>query len=207
MRRAPPIPILFAVACVAARAAGLPTPVLSRLPPGYEVMAARQGPDVDAGRISYLIVLHRPADSASEPSPRPLVIVEQQADGTFRLAARNDEVVLRANEGGQCDPFDPQDADENGLAVKGRFFTVQNFVACGQHWSDYVTFRHDARTGRWLFANESAPSRSRSKASRNACARSGPIRESRWRSMHGAAATKRRLSGDRAVIERRLSGG
>ncbi|MCD4520926.1 hypothetical protein LRP76_20405 [Burkholderia pseudomallei] len=196
MRRAPPIPILFAVACVAARAAGLPTPVLSRLPPGYEVMAARQGPDVDAGRISYLIVLHRPADSASEPSPRPLVIVEQQADGTFRLAARNDEVVLRANEGGQCDPFDPQDADENGLAVKGRFFTVQNFVACGQHWSDYVTFRHDARTGRWLFANESAPSRSRSKASRTACARSGPIRESRWRSMHGAAATKRRLSGD-----------
>ncbi|CAJ3287026.1 lipoprotein [Burkholderia pseudomallei] len=154
MRRAPPIPILFAVACVAARAAGLPMPVLSRLPPGYEVMAARQGPDVDAGRISYLIVLHRPADSASEPSPRPLVIVEQQADGTFRLAARNDEVVLRANEGGQCDPFDPQDADENGLAVKGRFFTVQNFVACGQHWSDYVTFRHDARTGRWLFANE-----------------------------------------------------
>lgn len=154
MRRAPPIPILLAVACVAARAAGLPTPVLSRLPPGYEVMAARQGPDVDAGRISYLIVLRRPADSASEPSPRPLVIVEQQADGTFRLAARNDEVVLRANEGGQCDPFDPQDADENGLAVKGRFFTVQNFVACGQHWSDYVTFRHDARTGRWLFANE-----------------------------------------------------
>ncbi|MET5020136.1 hypothetical protein AAHH78_34300, partial [Burkholderia pseudomallei] len=76
--------------------------------------------------MSFLIGLQRPAESASAPSPRPLVIVEQQADGTFRRAARNDEVVLRANEGGQCDPFDPLDADENGLAVKGRFFTVQN---------------------------------------------------------------------------------
>ena len=38
--------------------------------------------------------------------------------------------------------------------MKGRYFTVQNFVACGQHWTDYITFRYDPRTHGWLFSNQ-----------------------------------------------------
>ncbi|CAG9202720.1 hypothetical protein BVI434_180056 [Burkholderia vietnamiensis] len=41
-------------------------------------------------------------------------------------------MVLRANDGGQCDPFED---GYDGLAVKGRYFTVQNGVACGAHVS------------------------------------------------------------------------
>lgn len=129
------LPIFAAALSVAAHATDLPNAMLPQLPPGYQVMVARKGPDIDASRTSYLVVLHRSVDSMSDPSPRPLAIFEQQVDGSFRLAARNDEVVLRADEGGQCDPFDPDDASDSGLAGKGRFFTVQNFVACGQHWS------------------------------------------------------------------------
>ncbi|WP_323122318.1 hypothetical protein [Burkholderia alba] len=154
MRRAPPI--LLAVVSVAAGAADLPKAVLVQLPSGYQVMVAQNGPDMEAGRKSYLAVLHRAGDSRDAPSPRPLVIFEQQADGRYRLSARNDDVVLRADEGGQCDPFDPDEAADSGLAVKGRYFTVQNAVACGRHWRDDVTFRRDPHTHRWVFANEIA---------------------------------------------------
>ncbi|MGU3780028.1 hypothetical protein [Burkholderia metallica] len=145
---------LFAALAHDARADTLPKSIAAQLPPGYQPLLARTGPDLDAGRRSFLVVVHRAVDTREQPSPRPLLIFEEQRDHAFRLAARNDEVVLRANEGGQCDPFDPEDADNNGLAIKGLYFTVQNVVACGQHWTDYVTFRYDPRTHGWVFSNE-----------------------------------------------------
>ncbi|MGU7774351.1 hypothetical protein ACV229_29765 [Burkholderia sp. MR1-5-21] len=156
MRRLLAAASLSAVASlsVAAQAADLPKSVQAQLPAGYRTLAAVAGPDLDQGRHSYLVVLHRAVDTMSDPSPRPLLIFEQQADGTYRLAARNDHVVLQANEGGQCDPFDPDEAGEDGFAVKGHYFTVQHFVACGQHWTDFVTFRYDPRTREWLFSSD-----------------------------------------------------
>ncbi|WP_322027346.1 hypothetical protein [Burkholderia sp. BCC1977] len=137
-----------------ARADGLPQSIASQLPSGYQPLVAQEGPDLGDGRRSFLVVVHRMADTREQPSPRPLLIFEGRPGHAYRLAARNDHVVLRANEGGQCDPFDPADAADSGLSVKGRYFTVQNFVACGQHWSDYVTFRYDPRTHGWLFSSE-----------------------------------------------------
>lgn len=37
------------------------------------------------------------------------------------------------------------------LLIRHRYFTVQNAVACGQHWSYYITFHYDARRNNWLF--------------------------------------------------------
>ncbi|MDF3117728.1 hypothetical protein KPA94_30370 [Burkholderia semiarida] len=144
---------LFAALSLNARADTLPKSIAAQLPPGYQPLTAQAGPDLDNGRRSLLVVVHRAVDTREQPSPRPLLIYEEQADHTYRLAARNEQVVLRANEGGQCDPFDPEDAADNGLSVKGRYFTVQNAVGCGQHWTDYITFRYDPRTHGWLFSN------------------------------------------------------
>lgn len=84
---------------------------------------------------------------------RPLLIFERR-NSKFALVGRNDTVVLKADEGGQCDPF----LDGGGkISVKGRFFTVENGVACGQHWTDFVTFRLDDRVG-FVFDNERSES-------------------------------------------------
>lgn len=140
---------LFAVSATL-HAAGLPASIAAQLPTGYEPMVFRAGPLIEGGRRSLLVVAHRRDDSVSSPSPRPLLIFEEQASNRYRLSARNDTVVLRANEGGQCDPFDSDD----GLAVKGRYFTVQNGVACGAHWTDFITFRYDTQHRAWLFDSE-----------------------------------------------------
>lgn len=91
-----------------------------------------------------------------QASTRPLLIFTQNIDGTFRLAARNDTVVMQADEGGQCDPF--TDSEDSGLAIKDHYFTVQNSVACGDHWTDYITFHYDVKQHDWLFHNEIAQS-------------------------------------------------
>ena len=102
----------------------------------------------------YIVALARddeagPFDEA-HAAPRPLLIFKLSGEQA-RLVSRNDHVVMKADEGGQCDPF--TDAD-NPIATKGRFFTVENGVACGNHWTDYITFRFDDRAGGFVFDNE-----------------------------------------------------
>ncbi|AFQ51495.1 hypothetical protein GEM_5109 [Burkholderia cepacia GG4] len=133
----------------------MPPSVAAQLPAGYQRFLAQQGPALGNGRHSLLVVVHRATtDTREQPSPRPLLIFEEQADHSYRLTARNDGVVMRANDALQCDPFDPEAAADGGIAVTGHYFTVQNDVACGQHWSDYVTFRYDPRTQTWVFSSD-----------------------------------------------------
>jgi len=142
---------MFSSAAVCQAAGELPKGIQAQLPRGYEVMQYAAGPELGNQRQSFLVVVHHAVDTRENASPRPLLIFESQDDGAFKLTARNDVAVLHADDGGQCDPFDE---DDDGLAVKGMYFTVQNAVACGSHWSDFVTFRYDVTAGKWLFQSQ-----------------------------------------------------
>jgi hypothetical protein len=133
------------------RAAGLPADIAGQVPDGYDVMTYLAGQLNGDDLTDYLVVVHHPDDSRTHPSSRPLLIFIQEPGGTFRLAARNDHVVLHADDGFQCDPFDPGNDPDELLVIRHRYFTVQNAVACGQHWSYYITFHYDARRDDWLF--------------------------------------------------------
>lgn len=130
-------------------AATLPAGIVAKLPRGFEVMYAASGELDDSGRPGYLVAMDRHIDTEENPSPRILLIFTQNADHTFRLAARNDHVILRADEGGQCDPF--LEAQSEGLVIKKRYFTVQHAVACGDHWTYYITFHWNKARRTWLF--------------------------------------------------------
>ena len=107
-------------------------------------------------RDDYVVVLARPGDDPDSPvngrtaPERPLLLFRAHPDGTYVLTGRNDDMVMRHDQGGQCDPFDP----EHGLVLKGDYVTVQNEVSCGAHWSDYVTFRYDRARSELLFDSE-----------------------------------------------------
>jgi len=179
------VSLMLALAFQAA-AADLPKDVQAQLPKGFEVMQSRTGPQPGDHRESLLVVVHQATDTREQPSPRPLLIFERQGEGDFKLIARNDTVVLRADQGGQCDPF--EDADE-GLAVKGLYFTVENAVSCGSHWSDFVTFRYDASAGRWVFSSEiltsSFPLEGKpDKTSVTRANKASPVSFADWRSEH-----------------------
>lgn len=108
-------------------------------------------------RAFQILALGRIGEDARSRSgsaaARPLLIFERH-NNSFVLLGRNDAVILKADDAMQCDPF----LDGGGtISVKGRFFTVENGVACGQHWTDFVTFRLDDRAG-FVFDNERSES-------------------------------------------------
>jgi len=167
---------MMPVAALAAPA--VPPGIARQLPAGYVVLANVRMPVAQPMRVFYIVALGRTGESGRVPwgsgSPRPLLIFEQRKDA-FVLTGRNDAVVLKADEGGQCDPF----LDFDGtISVKGRYFTVQNGVACGQHWTDFVTFRFDDRAG-FVLDNERSESwsmNSKTDPQSDALVRDGPKR-------------------------------
>lgn len=132
-----------------------PAQMVAQLPPGYAVIASAR---VAAGkpiRNFEIVALARSGEDklsqGRQGAPtRPLLVFEQRGN-RFTLVGRNDHIVFKADEGGQCDPFLDGDAT---IAAKGRYFTVENGVACGQHWTDFITFRLDDQAGGFVFDNE-----------------------------------------------------
>ena len=134
-------------------AAALPKGILAQLPKGYEVMTFLSGELNDDKLTDYLVVVNKQNekvvfDKTGEGSSRPLYIFTQNPNKSFLLARVNHDVVFGINDGGQCDPF--MDG-EDGLAIKNHFFTVQNGVAFGSHWNDFITFKYDSKLKDWVF--------------------------------------------------------
>jgi hypothetical protein len=133
--------------------AGIPSEILRQMPSGYIVMtSAASAPR--PGRRYYLVALASRAEAkpqSGKRSPaRPLLIFSANKQGRYTLVARNDDVILRADDGGinGCDPF-----EDHRIAVKGAYVTVEQGVACGTHWTDFVTFRFDPRANGYVFDN------------------------------------------------------
>ncbi len=149
--RALAVLLLFATSSFA-QAESVPAGIARQLPRGYAVLTTAHAPDV-FGHDFYFVALASREEQALEigvdPAPaRPLLIYERHRNGRFMPIDRNDEVIMKVDQGGQCDPFDP-----GHIATKGAFFTVENEVACGSHWTDYVTFRFDPTANTYVFDN------------------------------------------------------
>jgi hypothetical protein len=142
---------------VPASAADTPNAIAGQLPPGYAVLGSARA-SVESGQTFYFVALGSKRElkgdlAAQDRAPaRPLLIFEQRPNGRYELVGRNDDVVMRADDGGiagnGCDPF-----EEHHIAVKGAYVTVENGVSCGAHWTDYVTFRFDPAVRGYVFDN------------------------------------------------------
>ena len=134
--------------------APLPEDIVRKLPKGYSVLSYRSGELDDDKLADFLVVIGRNNEKSvvrKEGAPaRPLLLFIQDKDGSYSLVRRNDHVVLRIDEGGQCDPFED---GADGLAINRHYFTVEHSVSCGQHWTDYVTFHYVPTLRNWVFHN------------------------------------------------------
>ncbi len=131
-------------------AQALPAALESDLPQGYDVQTFATSKA--GGRQFTIIALKSREEAAVQDTapPRPLLVYGRKGTGPYVLLARNDHVILRRDEGGAsgCDPF-----EDGTIAIKGAYFTVEQGIACGQHWTYFVTFRFDGRSGEFVFDN------------------------------------------------------
>ncbi|WP_293991155.1 hypothetical protein [Sphingomonas sp.] len=142
--------ITAAASATASPAEKLPAAVSRELPAGYTVLAfASARPD--PRHLFYVVALAAHGETIPDNGrapDRPLLIFQQRSGGGYAVVGRNDGVVLRADQGGQCDPF-----EDGSITANGAYVTVENGVACGSHWTDYITFRFDPRAG-YVFSTE-----------------------------------------------------
>ena len=126
--------------------------IRAALPAGHVTRLATCSRTFDPPQPICIVVAARPNEgnlASSRQAPRRPLLVYRLSGTTATLIARNDRVVLRRDEGGQCDAVE----DGGAITVKGRFFTLEQGVACGQHWTDYTTFRFDHRARNFVWSN------------------------------------------------------
>lgn len=146
--------LLLAVAQLAAawEPVTLPTAVQARLPAGHVARVATCSRTLDPPQRICIVIAAVPNEgdrqSSRKAPPRPLLVYRLTGD-TAKLVTQNDRLVRRRDEGGQCDPIE----DGGAIVIKGRFFTLESGVACGQHWTDFTTFRFDPRSRGFVWHN------------------------------------------------------
>ncbi|MFD2785097.1 hypothetical protein [Hymenobacter rubripertinctus] len=117
------------------------------VPAGYQMLDVATG---DLNRDAYpdkLLALDTIlVDSLRRESEarRPLLLLTGQPDGTFRLAARNDNAVMCSSCGGMMgDPY-------RQLVIKNGYFLVEHYGGAGWRWTRIFTFKYDPTARRWF---------------------------------------------------------
>jgi len=142
-----------------AEVGSLPESIVKQIPSGYEVLSTARGLLDGDAQEDFLVAIGRRDEAGlsrrSRAPARPLLLFTRSPDGGYTLVRRNDRVILKIDEGGQCDPFED---GTDGLVIKNRYFTIQNAVACGQHWEYFVTFKYERDIQDWVFHKRTAES-------------------------------------------------
>jgi len=130
----------------------VPADIQRQLPTGFGVMTLAASAE-NSPHFYFIALKSKTETNPSFPGAapvRPMLIFSRDSAGHYRLLGRNDHVILRRDEGGAngCDPFEGQ-----RIAVKGSYFTLEQGVGCGEHWTYYLTFRFDPRSKEFVFDN------------------------------------------------------
>jgi hypothetical protein len=142
--------LLMASPCVFG--ANLPDSLLKQLPLKDHSVITFSTSDFDKnGLTDYIIVLRDNKEINSNIHvPRTLYAFMQVKNDSYKLIGKNNSVVYAKDEGGiGGDPFDY--TGNEGITAKGRYFTVENAIAGGIHWTDFITFKYNPLINNFQF--------------------------------------------------------
>jgi hypothetical protein len=99
-----------------------------------------------------LLILKSNEEGIATDVPRPLLILAGQPDNTYQLIARNDSVVLTANDGGiMGDPY-------LGMTIKKGFFSIEHYGGSSWRWSRVITFKYSKEDNTWRLHRDAGES-------------------------------------------------
>jgi hypothetical protein len=92
------------------------------------------------------------SDVIDNPEKRPLLILLGQADNTYKLAARNDNVVLCVDCGGMMgDPYQQ-------VVIKNGYFSIEHYGGSAWRWTRIVTFKYSPVDDYWYLYKDGGDS-------------------------------------------------
>ena len=124
----------------------LPPALAALIPSGYSILDTANG---DLNRDSYpdmIIIAKKNGEDSLDmeiAGQRPLLILTGQPDGSLKLAARNDNVVLCYRCGGALgDPYQE-------TIIKKGYFSLEYYGGANERWSRIVTFKYSPADSSW----------------------------------------------------------
>ncbi len=127
----------------------LPAKITKFVPEGYVAIDTTYG-DLNKDTIPDLVLVtcdpdeETKSDVINNPSKRPLLLLIGQADGSYTLGGRNDDVVYCVDCGGMMgDPF-------MGIAVKNGYFSVEHYGGSAWRWTHIITFKYNKEKQNWF---------------------------------------------------------
>lgn len=140
--------LLFSIASISAHSQRL-YPLPNYIPKGYAILDTCTGNlNLDVYPDMILVLQKHNEGQYSQdmdnPVKRPLLVLLGQPDGTYKLAARNDNTVLCK----QCgrlleDPY-------SRIVIKSGYFTVEHYY--GSRWINetrYITYKYNTAAATW----------------------------------------------------------
>lgn len=131
--------------------AKVPNEIKAFVPDGYEAISATTG-DLNLDSFAdVILVVKKPneketSDVVDNPTKRPLLVLLGEGKNKYKLAGRNDNVVLCVDCGGIFgDPF-------NGISIKNGFFSVEHYGGSAWRWTKIITFKYSPTDKNWLLS-------------------------------------------------------
>lgn len=141
--------ICFFIVSVMKSVVATPYDISAFVPPTYELMDSVSGDLNNDGNVDVLVLLRTIGEDTllqleENYIKRPLLILTGKADGTFKLAARNDNAVYCRECGGAFgDPY-------ASINIEGNSFTISHYGGSSWRWSREITFSYSAKEKDWL---------------------------------------------------------
>ena len=126
-----------------------PPPALTGFVPEHYMILDTAAGDLNLDEYPDMIMVLKKngedstSDVINHPEKRPLFVLIGQPDHSYKLAARNDNVVYCIDCGGMMgDPF-------MNIVIKNGYFSVEHFGGSGWRWTRIVTFKFSPADNNW----------------------------------------------------------
>ena len=132
------------------------TKVKSFVPENFEILDLKFG-HLNSDTLTDAIVIIKSnfesvEDSTQRDSYRPLLVIIQQKDNSFKIEKRNDHIVLCKNCGGAfSEPYE-------GLSIENKTFQIRFSGGSRWRWSRQIEFGYDTNLSNWILLDDSGNS-------------------------------------------------
>jgi hypothetical protein len=111
----------------------------SLIPKDFTILDSASGDINKDGKKDLVVILKNNSEEVNGDTTRPLLLLLGSEKEEYKLAERNDSIVLCKSCGGVFgDPY-------VGITVKNNFFSIEHYGGSSWRWTRIITFKYDIK--------------------------------------------------------------